>query len=153
MFFCTGRDRKNGHLASKSYAECNSLAIAKGQGTFGLEHPKGAATPGKAYCLVLPSQPVMERVADRECEDEGLDKDGHRLGGSSRLAVYVTTRCDDFAPINRACPVHAVGQMVPSTCDSTQSTSPCRLLDASLLPLLRPLAPLLLLRLSHLSGT
>ena len=113
------QQRINSHLKDpKRFSECNAEAIGAGKATFGLEYPTGAKVAGESYCLLLTQPPPMDRVADRECEDEGLDKMGHRLGGPSRIAIYSTTHCGDFSAVNRACPVHGVGQLVPSQCDN-----------------------------------
>ena len=55
---------------------------------FGMEYPQGFGQAGSAECLPLSSvPPAMTQVADAECEVETYD--GFRLGGSSRLAVYL----------------------------------------------------------------
>ena len=87
-----GKDRVNGHLPQKSWAECDAIAVETGVTTFGLEYPTGAKVVGESYCLMMDGAPTMKRAADKDCEDEGLDSGGHRLGGPNRLAVYSKPR-------------------------------------------------------------
>ena len=86
-FVNKGADRVDGHAVDHTYANCATKASAGAKTVFGMEYPQGYDTPGNAQCLVLGALPSMVKVADSECEGEGLFK-GKRLGGPNRLAVY-----------------------------------------------------------------
>ena len=82
-----GANRVNGHTGDRSYAACEALAQAQGKTFFALEYPQGYTTAGNAECLPLGAVPSMQKVADSECEAEGMFN-GKRLGSDNRLAVY-----------------------------------------------------------------
>merc|ERR1711935_275127 len=87
-FANTGADRINGHIWHQSVGDCSTRAASLTVPGFGMEYPQGAGQAGLAQCLPLSTvPPAMAQVADAECEVETYN--GFRLGGGSRLAVYV----------------------------------------------------------------
>ena len=84
--------------------------------------------------------PVLARVSDgsdptqakrgvvefpRSTNDKTSVLNCYHDGYDSKVSVLCQRRgpplaCSDFSAINRACPVHALGRLVPSVCDNTQ---------------------------------
>jgi len=87
------QNRVDGHASDNTWNECQSAAVSAGKRFFGMEYPQGSSTPGRAQCLILDNEAqysAMERMADSECEAEGL-VGGKRLGSGHRLAVYAVS--------------------------------------------------------------
>ena len=82
--------RLNGHVADKSYGECEALALAAGEPFFGLEDPNGqsvTASGTNAACLIMNALPSQQQAAEIDCKVK-IDTEGKSLGGAGRLAVY-----------------------------------------------------------------
>ena len=96
-FANSGADRINGHTWHQTIDDCSTRALALGVPGFGLEFPQGS-TEGRAQCLSLSTvPPAMTQVADADCtsllharyDPTSQRIYGLRLGGASRLAVYL----------------------------------------------------------------
>lgn len=83
-------NRVTGHVNEMTWSDCRREAVKRNISIFGMEWPQGNQRTGAAQCLLLDSASkytAMQRVADSECEAEGLHE-GKRLGSAHRLAVY-----------------------------------------------------------------
>lgn len=93
-----GPSRIHGHIGGGTIDDCAAVAVVGNNAYFGVEFPEGYGISGYAACLPLQELPPRSRaVSDEECDGDGLQLDGRRLGGKSRLAVYETKAWADWS--------------------------------------------------------